>query len=148
MVNVFYKNRSTVGNLVIALLFIGGCVFVLTGSWNAPKTVAASGCCGGTITETALARGCCGGGTDTVSDSDSEKCQCVSSGTNCSTDDCDPANNDTCNNANPKRGCPDQRSDGKSSCQNTSTDGACLGNSCDRNICTRADQCDGKCDER
>ncbi|MDE0314706.1 MAG: hypothetical protein OXM61_07390 [Candidatus Poribacteria bacterium] len=47
MINVFSKNRSTVGNLVIALLFIGGCVFVLTGSWNAPKTVAASGCCGG-----------------------------------------------------------------------------------------------------
>ena len=146
MSKMLKTHQKTIGNLVIALLFVGGCIFLLTGSWDTSVSEAVSSCCGGKTTEAVLAGGCCGGGeADTVSDS--ESCKCVSTTTSCSTDNCDPADNDTCKDATPKRACPAQKSDGTTSCQNTSTDGSCLGNSCDRNICTRADQCAGDCDE-
>lgn len=57
--------QNTIGNLMIALLFVGGCIFLLTGSWDASETEAATGCCGGgEPTLVAETTGCCGGGTN------------------------------------------------------------------------------------
>lgn len=47
---------------MIALLFVGGCIFLLTGSWDASETEAATGCCGGGATLVVeTTSGCCGG---------------------------------------------------------------------------------------
>lgn len=63
MPKMLKTHQSTIGNLMIALLFVGGCIFLLTGSWNASETEAATGCCGSgeatLVVETT--GGCCGG---------------------------------------------------------------------------------------
>lgn len=64
MSKMLKTHRNTIGNLMIALLFVGGCIFLLTGSWDASEPEAATGCCGGSeatlVAETTS--GCCGGG--------------------------------------------------------------------------------------
>ena len=40
---------------MITLLFVGGCIFLLTGSWDASETEAATGCCGGGAALTSFA---------------------------------------------------------------------------------------------
>ncbi len=64
MSKMLKTHRNTIGNLMIALLFVGGCIFLLTGSWDASETEAATGCCGGGGEATLVAEttgGCCGG---------------------------------------------------------------------------------------
>ena len=60
MLKMFKTHRNTIGNLMIVLMFVGGCTFMLIGSWDAPETEAASSG-GGEIAATTLAAGCCGG---------------------------------------------------------------------------------------
>ena len=108
MIKVFKQNRNIIGNLAIALLLLGGCVFMFTSGWNAPETVAASGCCGGGATATTLTDtttgGCCGSANQ-VSDSDEDdyKCDCLDAGnTEADCGDCeeDENNDDSeCNSA-------------------------------------------------
>ncbi len=52
MSKMLRTHQNTIGNLVIALLFVGGCIFLLTGSWDASVSEAAKGCCGGGTTLT------------------------------------------------------------------------------------------------
>ena len=93
MIKVFYKNRKTIENLAIALLSIGVCVVVFTGSWNAPETNAASSCCSGQQTialdaETANDSCCERDGAAIASNSD-ENC--------CSDTDCPCEDDSGCN---------------------------------------------------
>lgn len=46
MVNVFYKNRNTIGQFMVALIFLGTFGFLFTFDGFVPK-LQASGCCGG-----------------------------------------------------------------------------------------------------
>lgn len=65
MPKMLKTHQNTIGNLAIVLLFVGGCIFLLTGSWDASETEAATGCCGGSEpTLVAETTGCCGGGTN------------------------------------------------------------------------------------
>ena len=34
MSKMLRTHQNTIGNLAIALLFVGGCIFLLTGSWD------------------------------------------------------------------------------------------------------------------
>ena len=102
MSKMLRTHQNTIGNLVIALLFVGGCIFLLTGSWDTSVSQAAKGCCGGDTTATgccgsttsvaATTGGCCGSA-ERVSDSDDYKCDCLDSGneaadcTHCDDDD-------------------------------------------------------------
>ncbi len=88
MSKMLRTHQNTIGNLVIALLFVGGCIFLLTGSWDASESEAAKGCCGGDTTATsccgggatlvaATTNGCCGS-TERLSDSDDDyNCNCL-----------------------------------------------------------------------
>ena len=72
-------HQNTIGNLAITLLFVGGCIFLLTGSWDASETEAATGCCGGgDATLVAGATGGCCGGTNKASSSGNSDCDCLS----------------------------------------------------------------------
>ena len=64
MSKMLRTHQNTIGNLAIALLFVGGCIFLLTGSWDTSESVAAKGCCGGDTTATS----CCGGATTLVAE--------------------------------------------------------------------------------
>ncbi|MCG8621166.1 MAG: hypothetical protein MJE68_04055 [Proteobacteria bacterium] len=86
MSKMLRTHQNTIGNLVIALLFVGGCIFLLTGSWDTSVSQAAKGCCGGDTTATgccgsttsvaATTGGCCGSA-ERVSDSGSYNCNCL-----------------------------------------------------------------------
>ena len=136
MSKMFRAHRNTIGNLAIALLFVGGCIFLLTGSWDTSESEAAKGCCGSDATATTLTAantgGCCGG-TNRLSGS-GENCDCVSSPCRC-------GNNPACGTGNQrtKPACPDSNS-----CTNTDDDSPCEG-TCDGRICSRANQCNGRC---
>ena len=99
MSKMLRTHQNKISNLAVALLLLGGCVFILTGSWNAPETVAASSCCGGGATATTLTTattgGCCGSaGQVSDSDSDGHKCDCFDSGnTEADCGDCDSEDN-------------------------------------------------------
>ncbi len=89
-------------NLVIALLFVGGCIFLLTGSWDASVSEAAKGCCGGGTTLVAATTGGCCGSTNQLSGSGNSNCNCLDS-TNedadcgdCANGKCDDTENKTC----------------------------------------------------
>lgn len=51
MSKILKTHQKTIGNLAIALLFLGGCIFMFTSSWNAPETEAASSCGCSTVPE-------------------------------------------------------------------------------------------------
>ena len=108
MSKMLKTHQNTIGNLVIALLFVGGCIFLLTGSWDTSESEAAKGGCGGDTTVSS----CCGGSTtlvaettgggcgsaNTVSDSDTYKCDCLDPGNedaNCGACEEDPDNEDS-----------------------------------------------------
>ncbi len=99
MSKMLRTHQNTIGNLAIALLLLGGCVFILTGSWNSPETVAASSCCGGGATATTLTAtttgGCCGSANQ-VSDSGSSKCDCLDPGN--TEADCNACGSSNCGN--------------------------------------------------
>ena len=132
MSRMLKTHQNTIGNVMIALLFVGGCIFLLTGSWDAPETEAANGCCGGDMTATTLtaasAGGCCGGANKLTEDSG---CNCVS-GSNCNTMVC--ATPKACGeDNNTKKGCKKLCGGNKNLC----TDDGC----CDGTICKIATQC-------
>ena len=90
MCKMLKTHRNAIGNLMITLLFVGGCIFLLTGSWDASEAEAVKGCCGGKTTTT----GCdaCGGGMDAAPLSSSSNCNndCTVDGkaANCEESDC------------------------------------------------------------
>ena len=74
MPKMLKTHQNTIGNLMITLLFVGGCIFLLTGSWDASETEAATGCCGGgEATLVAETTGGCCGGTNKASGSGNHK---------------------------------------------------------------------------
>ncbi len=140
MSKILKTHQNTIGNLAIALLFVGGCIFLLTGSWDTSESVAAKGCCGGDTTATS----CCGGGTTLVaattggccgstnrlSDSDDDyNCNCLdtdnvdadcgycSSSDNCSSTTstlaCNEGCSDNCGSDAVEGWCYDDRDDGE-----------------------------------
>ncbi len=118
---------------MIALLFVGGCIFLLTGSWDTSETEAAKGCCGGGTTLVAeTTNGCCGG-TNKVSDSDTYNCNCLDTGNeDADCGDCyvDPDNADSeCSGANTQScatACNDDFcGEGKSWCNSTDFETYC-----------------------
>lgn len=130
MSKMFKTHQNTIGNLAITLLFVGGCIFLLTGSWDAAESETAKGCCGGDTTATTLTAvstgGCCGGA-NKLTDSG---CSCVS-GANCSTDVC--ATSTSCGNNSTTDVCVNSCSGKKNKCK---SDGCC-----DGKICSKATKC-------
>ena len=61
-------HRSLIGNTMIALLFVSGCLFLLAGNWDAGETKDVCASCGADVTTTS-ACGCCDG-ENKLSDSD------------------------------------------------------------------------------
>lgn len=55
MIHVFYKNRHTIGQLMIALMFVSGSVFMFTFDGFVSKSEATSCCCSGEVAVTAFA---------------------------------------------------------------------------------------------
>ncbi len=80
MSKMLRTHQNTIGNLAVALLFVGGCIFLLTGSWDASDSEAAKGCCGGGTTLVAATTGGCCGSINKVSDSGTYKCDCLDTG--------------------------------------------------------------------
>jgi len=132
MSKMFRTHQNTIGNLVIALLFVGGCIFLLTGSWDTSETEAAKGCCGGVdTTSVAETTGGCCGGQDTTS---SIVCNCVGKSCPCSTPRA--CGGETQNQCPPNN-----------SCTNTeSPSDPCVG-LCDGSVCNEDDDsvCNGDC---
>ena len=99
MINVFYKNRNTIGQFMVALIFLGTFGFLFTFDGFVSESQA-SGCCGsGEAAVTSFAAdssgdfgseipmdapatdGCCGGEDNTILTSDSSDCNCLNDGT-------------------------------------------------------------------
>ena len=140
-------HRNTIGNLMIALLFIGGCIFLLTGSWDASETEAATGCCGGgEATLVAETTGCCGGGgSNKVSDSGNHKnpshctytCNCLDTNNeNANCGHCSTSNN--CGGDTDMEICSDTE---PNNCGGLKCGPAPIGNKCNENdfatICSK-----------
>ena len=95
MSKMFRTHQNTIGNLAVALLFVGGCIFLLTGSWDTSESETAKGCCGVDTTVTG-----CGGGPTLVAETTVGGCGSANqlSGSNDNDDykcDCfDPGNED------------------------------------------------------
>ena len=107
MSKMLRTHQNTIGNLAIALLFVGGCIFMLTGSWDTSESVAAKGCCGG---DTTVTGGCCGSANQ-LSGSGSYNCDCLDPGNadaNCGK--CTESNN--CSATTKTLGCKTGCSDG------------------------------------
>ena len=150
MIHVFYRNRNTIGQFMVALMFLGtfGFLFMYEfvsgsqadsccgGGEAAVSTFAAdsSGDYGSEIPMDAEPTDGCGGGTNNLSASNSYSCSCLSSyGTNCGST-CTESNN--CS-SKTKRKCK-----GKD-CYNSNTSNPCKANICDAYICDKASGCDG-----
>ncbi len=140
MSRMLKTHQNTIGNVMIALLFVGGCIFLLTGSWDAPETEAANGCCGGDMTATTLtaasAGGCCGGANKLTDDSG---CNCLSSvgGSNCNTMICADATGCGQGSNKIKDGCKSQCGGNKNKCKK---DGCCATKICKND--TKCADCD------
>ena len=141
MINVFYKNRNTIGQFMVALIFLGTFGFLFTYDGFVPKSQA-SGCCGsGEVVSSFAADSSsdygsdipmepsaisgCGGNSD-IGIFANGRCTCL--GTNCG----NACNRDMECSGNNKPGCPDN-----SSCNNTES---C---SCDGRICGKQSKCSG-----
>lgn len=141
MSKMLKTHRNTIGNLMIALLFVGGCLFLLTGSWDASETEAATGCCGGgeptLVAETT--GGCCGS-TDQVSNF--YNCTCLDNDDQTDAS-CNCDAEDNCNNSTSSYGCGGG-CDG-SNC-GTGTEKPCHQNGdtyCNNNVPSDTETCDG-----
>ncbi len=150
MINVFYRNRNTIGQFMVALIFLGTFAFLFTYNGFAAKAEA-KGCCGGgapAVTTFAAdssgdfgsdipmdaepAGGCCGEA-DTLSGSSESNCStCIEGSSGCSICSSDNA----C--GGDQDGCPS-----KNECYNGKR--GCRGG-CDGKICKSATPCDGQCD--
>ena len=114
--------QHTIGNFVIVLFLVSGCIFLLTGSWSPPESEVMSGCCGGsetTLGAEARGYGCCSS-PNKVSDKDAR----VSVGYSYSSGNCD----DSSGNCDDSSG----------NCDDSS------GN-CDDNFGSSFPDCGGKC---
>jgi len=142
MINVFYRNRNTIGQFMVALIFLGTFGFLFTFDGFVSKSQA-SGCCGGSgaaVTyfasdssgdfgsdipmDVETTDGCCGGDDNTPFNSINRAadCSCVSSQAPCS----------ECNSPNE---CGGKK---KSGCKNCS-----CSNVCEEYVCTDGSQCNG-----
>ena len=137
---------------MIALLFVGGCIFFLTGSWDTSESEAAKGCCGGDdATLVAATTGGCCGSTDQVSNSyssslsNSYSCTCLDNDDQTDAS-CDCDAEDNCDN-----------STGSYSCGGGCKGGSCGGGTenpchqkgdtyCNNNVPSDAELCDGSDD--
>ena len=108
MSKMFRTHQNAIGNLAVALLFVGGCIFLLTGSWDTSESVEAKGCCGGDATNY------CGGGTILVAETAGAgnfKCDCL-----------DPGNVDAdCGFCTPRNYCSDFNTTNGSDCSGNNT---------------------------
>ena len=133
MIHVFYRNRNTIGQLMVALMFLSGAVFMFTFDGFVSES-GATGCCSGGETavpsfaadssgdygsdilmDASATDGCCGGEDKVIpssSNNGSTKCTCA---TNCS---CKPSEDDCCKGS---RGCTEGASccyeDGSHECR-------------------------------
>ena len=151
MINVFYRNRNTIGQFMVALIFLGtfGFLFTLDGFVSESQ---ASCCCGsGESVVTTFASDSsgdygseipmdvelidgCGSETDTLSDS-GYNCTCLKAyNTDCGST-CSESSN--CNSTT-KREC-------EGACYNSDTSNPCKKNSCDAYICDKDSRCGGGC---
>ena len=141
LVETLYNFRNTIGNLMIGLLFVGGCVFLLTGSWDASETEAATGCCGGgEATLGAETTGGCCGGTNKVSNFYS--CSCLDNDDQTEAS-CDCDAEDNCNNSTGSYSCGNGCNDSRCG---TGTENPChqKGDTyCNNNVPSDSVTCDG-----
>ena len=75
-------HRNAIGNLMITLLFVGGCIFLLTGSWDASESQASKSCCGGEMVATTT-ESCCvekNNVPTSISDDDAQNATCDNCG--------------------------------------------------------------------
>ena len=144
MIHVFYRNRNTIGQFMVALMFLGTFGFLFTYDGFVSKSEATSCCCSGEAVVTFFAADSSGDfGSDTPvdtlatsdcsADSDIDifangngPCNCT--GTNCG----NACNRNLECSGNNKPGCKDGNS-----CSNTDS---C---SCDGRICGKKSQCSG-----
>jgi len=122
MSKMLKTHQNTIGNLVIALLFVGGCIFLLTGSWDTSESEAAKGCCGGDTT----VKSCCGGGTTLVAETTGSCCGSTNqlSGSGSSNCDCLDKGNEDANCG----ACGSSNCGGDTTLQECA--GTCAGNNC------------------
>ena len=111
MPKMLKTHQNTIGNFMIALLFVGGCIFFLTGSWDTSESEAAKGCCGGgDATLVAATTGGCCGSTDQVSNSyssslsNSYSCTCLDNDDQTDAS-CDCDAEDNCDNSTGSYSC-------------------------------------------
>ena len=149
MINVFYRNRNTIGQFMVALIFLGTFGFLFTYDGFVSKSQASGCCCGGEVVVTSFAADSsggygsnipmdteptdgCGDGTDNLSEFSESECRCntVGCGSACpDPNDCGPSTQDGCP---PTNSCYNK--------QEKSCEGICEGT-----ICNRQSQCGGNC---
>lgn len=149
MINVFYRNRNTIGQFMVALIFLGTFGFLFTFDGFVSKSEATSCCCSGEAVVTSFTTDSsgdfgsevpmdveptagCGDSTNNPTEFNESKCTCntVSCGNACSkADACGP---------NTQDGCPSPNS-----CYNKQQQ-SCEG-LCEGTICKRQSQCGGNC---
>ena len=141
MIHVFYKNRNTIGQLMVALIFLGTFGFLFTFDGFGSKSEATSCCCSSEAAATSFAADSSGDfGSDILIDAPAisgcdgdsdigilDNAQCTCLGTNCGA-----CNRNLECSGNNKPGCPDSNN-----CKNTES---C---SCDGRICGKKSKCSG-----
>ncbi len=144
-------HRNTIGNLMITLLFVGGCIFLLTGSWDASEAEEAKGCCGGggaALTSFAannggdfgsdipmdaeVTGGCCGGEGKVIPSSSNSACTCLSEagtscGSSCDNGTCSGAENTVCGGSSCSPSKNECECDGER-CPNDTSSSVCTSN--------------------
>ena len=152
MIHVFYKNRNTIGQFMVALIFLGTFGFLFTYDGFVAESTATSCCSGGEAAVTSFAADSsgdygsdipmdaeptagCGDGTDNPSESSGYNCSCLSAyNTDCGST-CTESSN--CN-SETKRKC-------EGACYNSDTSKPCKKNCCDAYICDKDSRCGGGC---
>ena len=112
MINVFYRNRNTIGQFMVALIFLGTFGFLFTFDGFVSDSQAANCCCSGKATVTSFAADSSGDFESDVSvDAPAANgCECVQ-GSICSScaqpNDCGPETKDGCSSGCSCTGCCD-----------------------------------------
>lgn len=137
MVNVFYKNRNTIGQFMVALIFLGTFGFLFTFDGFVPK-LQASGCCsGGEAAVTSFAADSSGDYGSAIPMDAEPTDGCCGADCTCLGTDCGSCNDDNHCSKLPKidqNACPKNNS-----CEGTDNCG------CDGSICVNSSQCNGAC---
>ena len=147
MIHVFYKNRNTIGQFMVALMLLGTFGFLFTYDGFVSESQAANCCCSGEATVTSFAADSSGDyGSDIPMDAEPTDGCCgddseatIFSGINCTClgTDCGSCNEDNdCSNLDKsdQNACPE-----KNNCKGTDN------YSCDGSICVNSSQCNGAC---